>query len=164
VCRRKIIQIGIPCLGDLQKHQNNIMQKKTSIKMNKYLPCSIKITCTMRKSKKNIIDLSACCCRCCRYCVHAVVAATGLLLLRSCKAPPKFDYFMQPHQCFRILSAHNLIMRIIKRFLIRISFLVFSSGCRGSGCGCEVWVWVWVWVWKWVPVWVWRWVRVWVWV
>ncbi len=50
------------------------------------------------------------------YCIPAVVAATVLLLLRGCKTPPKFAYFIQPHECSRILSAHNLIMRIIKIF------------------------------------------------
>jgi hypothetical protein len=48
VCMLKIFQIGISCLGNSHKHQNNIMQKKTSIKINNYLPCSIKITCMAR--------------------------------------------------------------------------------------------------------------------
>jgi hypothetical protein len=48
VCMLKIFQIGISCLGNSHKHQNNIMQKKTSIKINNYLPCSIKIAYTVR--------------------------------------------------------------------------------------------------------------------
>jgi hypothetical protein len=44
----KIFQIGISCLGNSHKHQNNIIQKKTSIKIINYLPGSIKITCTTR--------------------------------------------------------------------------------------------------------------------
>ncbi len=39
---------GISCLGNSHKHQYNIMQKKTSIKIYNYLPCSIKITFTAR--------------------------------------------------------------------------------------------------------------------
>ncbi len=44
----KIFQIGISCSGNSHKQQNNIMLKKTSIKINNYLPCSMKITCTDR--------------------------------------------------------------------------------------------------------------------
>ncbi len=58
------------------------------------------------------------------------------------KGLPKFNYFIQPHEYSRILSAHNLIMRIIKIFKIGISCLGVSCGCSGCGCGCEVGVWV----------------------
>ncbi len=79
VCMLKIFQIGISCLGNSHKHQNNIMQKKTSIKINNYLPCSIKITCTARKSKKIFLLF---------YLPAAVVAVVTafllLLLLQSC--------------------------------------------------------------------------------
>ncbi len=48
VCMLKIFQIGTFCLGNSHKHQNNIMQKKTSIKINNYFSCSIKIICMER--------------------------------------------------------------------------------------------------------------------
>jgi hypothetical protein len=47
-CKLKIFPIGISCLGHSYKHQNNIMQMKTSIKINNFLQCSIKITRTAR--------------------------------------------------------------------------------------------------------------------
>ncbi len=36
------------CLVNSHKHQNNIIQKETSIKINNYLPGSINITCMTR--------------------------------------------------------------------------------------------------------------------
>jgi hypothetical protein len=49
--------------------------------------------------------------------------------------PPKFYYFIQPHECSRIFSAHNLIMRIIKIFQIGKSCLGVSCGSVGVGVG-----------------------------
>ncbi len=52
MCMLKIFQIGISCLGNSHKHQNNIMHKKTSIKINNYLLCRLKYN--VRRYSQNI--------------------------------------------------------------------------------------------------------------